>query len=123
MQLRLRQSRDPARDDYAGQDVKGKIVLLLAGAPGEDPHSPLMEFAGIRNKALTARNLGAAAILVVLPKDSDAPHMTADEIHQIGLREIDRIETEMTVIAKKEGFADLAAFRATLKTNPKYIPT
>jgi uncharacterized protein (DUF885 family) len=29
----------------------------------------------------------------------------------------------MTVIAKKEGFSDLAAFRAALKTNPKYIPT
>ena len=50
-------------------------------------------------------------------------HMTADEIHQLGLREIDRIEGEMTAIAKKEGFADLAAFRASLKTNPKYIPT
>ncbi len=50
-------------------------------------------------------------------------HMTPDEIHQIGLREIDRIETEMTAIAKKEGFADLASFRASLKTNPKYIPT
>jgi uncharacterized protein (DUF885 family) len=50
-------------------------------------------------------------------------HMTADEIHQLGLREIDRIQAEMTAIAKKEGFADLAAFRASLKSNPKYIPT
>ncbi|MFZ0359639.1 MAG: DUF885 domain-containing protein [Terriglobales bacterium] len=50
-------------------------------------------------------------------------HMTPDEIHKIGLREIDRIEAEMTAIAKKEGFADLAAFRASLKTNAKYIPT
>ena len=41
--------------------------------------------------------------------------MTADEIHQLGLREIERIETEMTAIAKKEGFEDLAAFRAALK--------
>ena len=49
--------------------------------------------------------------------------MTADEIHQLGLSEIARIESEMTVIAKKQGFADLAAFRASLKTNPKYIPT
>jgi uncharacterized protein (DUF885 family) len=48
--------------------------------------------------------------------------MTPDEIHQLGLREIDRIQAEMTVIAKKEGFADLAAFRTSLKTNPKYIP-
>jgi len=50
-------------------------------------------------------------------------HMTADEIHQLGLREIDRIEAEMTAIAKKEGFADLASFRASLKTNLKYKPT
>src|SRR5579862_7910727 len=48
--------------------------------------------------------------------------MTADEIHQLGLREIDRIQAEMTVIAKKEGFADLATFRASLKTNAKYQP-
>src|SRR5580692_873481 len=50
-------------------------------------------------------------------------HMTPDEIHQLGLREIDRIQKEMTAIAKKEGFADLASIRASLKTNPKYIPT
>jgi uncharacterized protein (DUF885 family) len=49
--------------------------------------------------------------------------MTPDEIHQLGLREIDRIQAEMTVIAKKAGFADLDSFRASLKTNPKYIPT
>jgi uncharacterized protein (DUF885 family) len=50
-------------------------------------------------------------------------HMTPDEIHQLGLREIERIQAEMTVIAKKEGFSDLAAFRDALKTNPRYIPT
>jgi uncharacterized protein (DUF885 family) len=49
--------------------------------------------------------------------------MTADEIYQLGLREIDRIEAEMTAIATKAGFADLASFRASLKTNAKYIPT
>lgn len=50
-------------------------------------------------------------------------HTSADDIHQLGLREIDRIQAEMMVIAKKEGFADLVSFRASLKTNPKYIPT
>jgi len=50
-------------------------------------------------------------------------HMSAEEIHQLGLREIDRIEGEMTAIAKKEGFADLASFRASIAKNPKYIPT
>jgi len=50
-------------------------------------------------------------------------HRTPDEIHQIGLGEIERIQAEMMVIAKKEGFSDLAFFRASLKTNRKYIPT
>ncbi|HXN27352.1 MAG TPA: DUF885 domain-containing protein [Candidatus Acidoferrales bacterium] len=49
--------------------------------------------------------------------------MTAEEIHQLGQREIERIEGEMTAIAKKEGFSDLASFRASVIKNPKYIPT
>jgi uncharacterized protein (DUF885 family) len=49
--------------------------------------------------------------------------MTPDEIHQLGLREIARIQAEMMVIASKQGFADVPSYRASLKTNPKYIPT
>ncbi len=49
--------------------------------------------------------------------------LSPDQIHQIGLHEIARIEADMDVIARKQGFADLAAFRESLKSNPKYIPT
>jgi uncharacterized protein (DUF885 family) len=49
-------------------------------------------------------------------------HLTADEIHQLGLREITRIEADMLVIAKKEGYADLDSYRVALKKNAKYIP-
>jgi aminopeptidase YwaD len=73
-------SKDPPRDDYAGQDVTGKIALLLAGAPGNDPHSPLMEHAAIRRKALVARDKGVQALLVVLQKDSDSPQIHFDRI-------------------------------------------
>src|SRR5271170_1518114 len=48
--------------------------------------------------------------------------LTPAQIHQIGLKEIDRIQADMQTIALKEGFADLAAFRAALATNPKYKP-
>ena len=44
-------------------------------------------------------------------------------IHKIGLDEIERIQADMLAIARKEGFADLAAFRASLATNPKYKPS
>jgi uncharacterized protein (DUF885 family) len=48
--------------------------------------------------------------------------LSPDQIHQIGLREIDRIEADMLTIARQEGFADLASFRDSLKTNAKYKP-
>jgi len=44
------------------------------------------------------------------------------EIHEIGLHEIERIQADMLTIARRLGFADLASFRESLKTNPKYIP-
>src|SRR5215470_10359864 len=50
-------------------------------------------------------------------------HLTADEIHQTGLNEIDRLQKEMLVIAKTQGFNDLESFRAWVKANPKYKPT
>jgi uncharacterized protein (DUF885 family) len=46
-------------------------------------------------------------------------HKSAEEIHALGLSEVKRIEDEMTQIAKSQGFADLASFRASLKSNPK----
>jgi uncharacterized protein (DUF885 family) len=44
---------------------------------------------------------------------------TPEQIHEIGLAEVKRIEGEMTTIAHQQGFKDLASFRASLKTNPK----
>jgi uncharacterized protein (DUF885 family) len=49
-------------------------------------------------------------------------NLTPAQIHQIGLREIDRIQSDMLIIARKEGYADLASLRAAVKTNPKYKP-
>jgi uncharacterized protein (DUF885 family) len=48
--------------------------------------------------------------------------LTPDQIHQIGLREIERIQAEMLIIARHEGFQDLASFREFLRTNPRYRP-
>ncbi|MFL6246131.1 MAG: DUF885 domain-containing protein [Thermoanaerobaculia bacterium] len=43
---------------------------------------------------------------------------TPDEIHQIGLNEVARIESEMLAIAKKLGYADLKTFNAAVEANP-----
>jgi uncharacterized protein (DUF885 family) len=50
-------------------------------------------------------------------------NMDPEAIHQLGLSEVARIEADELVIAKKLGFDDLKKFRASLKTNPKLIPT
>lgn len=49
--------------------------------------------------------------------------MDPEAIHQLGLSQVAQIEADELVIAKKLGFDDLKKFRASLKTNPKLIPT
>jgi len=48
--------------------------------------------------------------------------LTPAEIHAIGLKEVARIETEMTAIAKRLGYADLGSFRAFIARDPKLHP-
>lgn len=45
--------------------------------------------------------------------------MSPEAIHQLGLAEVKRIEADMTVIARKLGYADLHSFREAMKTDPK----
>ena len=50
-------------------------------------------------------------------------NMDPEDIHQLGLQEVARIEGEQLAIAKKLGFSDLKSFRRSLKSNPKAIAT
>lgn len=53
-------------DDYANVDVKGKWVLILTGDPEtEDPNSIFVQYAGERDKVVTAKDKGAAGVLFV----------------------------------------------------------
>jgi hypothetical protein len=53
-------------DDYKGIDVKGKWVMILRGDPeNENNNSPYMSFSADRDKALLAKDMGAAGILMV----------------------------------------------------------
>jgi uncharacterized protein (DUF885 family) len=49
-------------------------------------------------------------------------NLSPEEIHAIGLKEIKRIEADMLVIARAQGYSDLAAFRAHVRDDPKYKP-
>lgn len=59
------------------------------------------------------------AIYRFLVKQTTTTDKTPEQIHAIGLAEVKRIEGEMTAIAKSQGYADLASFRAALKNDPK----
>jgi uncharacterized protein (DUF885 family) len=57
-----------------------------------------------------------------LIRQTTTTDLTADQIHQIGLDEVKRNETEELAIAQKLGFQDLKSFQASLKGNPKLHP-
>jgi uncharacterized protein (DUF885 family) len=48
--------------------------------------------------------------------------LTAAQIHEIGLKEVDRITGEMATLAKANGYKDLASFRDHIENDPKYQP-
>lgn len=72
--------------------------------------------------AVTALPNGQQRYLNDIRSRTTVNNLTPNKIHQIGLHEIDRIQADMLTIARAEGFADLAAFRESLKTNAKYKP-
>ena len=49
--------------------------------------------------------------------------LTAAQIHEIGLKEYDRITAEMTALAKANGYKDLESFRTHIENDPKYQAT
>jgi uncharacterized protein (DUF885 family) len=73
--------------------------------------------------AVTSLAGGERRYLNYIQRSTTVSNLTPDEIHQLGLREMDRIGAEMLAIAHQEGFSDLASFNASLVKNPKYIPT
>jgi uncharacterized protein (DUF885 family) len=52
-------------------------------------------------------------------QQSTTSNLTPEEIHQIGLREVARIEGEMLEIAKKLGYKDVQSLNAAIEADPK----
>ena len=55
-------------------------------------------------------------------KQSTTTDLTPAQIHKIGVDEVARDEADMLAIAKKLGYADIAALRAAIAANPKLHP-
>jgi uncharacterized protein (DUF885 family) len=52
-------------------------------------------------------------------KQSTTTDFTPEQIHQLGLREVSRIEGEMMQVAKKLGYDDLKSLNAAIEKDPK----
>ena len=64
-------AKDLNYDDYAGIDVKNKIVVVFRNHPDmKSPHSKFDQYSSLRYKATTARDNGASAIIFVNTKDN-----------------------------------------------------
>src|SRR6185503_14907223 len=66
---------------------------------------------------LSALPQGAARYALAVRRQTTTT-MQPEEIHQLGLREVARIEAEQLAIAKQLGFSDLKSFKESLRKNP-----
>ena len=92
-------------DDYSGIDVKGKIVMMLRADPEiEKTKSPYIRYSKDRDKVLQAKDLGAAAVLLVSGKTFDP-------------------EDKFEPLAKGEQSVGIPAFRISRKVANQILET
>jgi uncharacterized protein (DUF885 family) len=56
-------------------------------------------------------------------EDQTTTNMTPEEIHEVGLKQVDAIETEMLTIAHQLGYKDIASLNGHLKNDRKFYAT
>ena len=49
-------------------------------------------------------------------------NVTPAEVHELGLKEVERVSAEMTKLAEAQGHKDLASFQAAINKDPKWKP-
>ncbi len=77
-------------DDYKGTDVKGKWVLILRADPDPDnSNSPYVASSADRDKALLAKDMGAAGVLLVsgpvFEPDDTFDSLAASDYYSVGI--------------------------------------
>lgn len=123
---------EPAYDDYAGSDVRGKAALVLRLEPGAgDSLSPfegtrLTVHADLRAKAKNAFDHGAAALLVVTGPAATDELLAFDAQGAAGSGHLPAAQVSSAALARAlavEGF-DLAAVQAEIDrtVHPHSVP-
>jgi len=72
-------------DDYAGLDVKGKVVIVMRGAPEKFPSSVMAHVMSTDNILKVAANHGAAGVFIALPgPNSRVPDLSRGSYSVLG---------------------------------------
>lgn len=109
--------------DYAGIDVKGKVVMILRADPEiEKNTSPFVKYSKDRDKALQAKDLGASAVLMVSgkvfdPEDKFEPLAKGDQSVGLPVFRISRKVANTILEPKKLTIEDLEK-----QLNEKRVP-
>jgi hypothetical protein len=101
-------------DDYAGIDVRGKFVLVVAGEPQREKADSIFGgrgdtiYAGMHSKQLNAEKHGAAALLVAAPYNSARVRVTSDDLvePQVPVQALPRASTDIPVVSLAAHVAD-----------------
>lgn len=100
-------------NDYKGLDVKGKWVLILRADPEiENARSQFIPFSGDRDKALLAKDMGAAGVLMVSgpafdPEDTFEPLNSEGFSVDIPVLRIKREVADVILSKSKNNITDL----------------
>ncbi len=100
-------------NDYAGQNVKGKWVMIFRADPELDnSDSKFIPFSDIRSKILTAKDKGAAGVLIVTPRGLEKD----DKLMPL-LVENNEVTSGIPVISIKRQLADQLLNKSGLTTD------
>lgn len=115
----------PADQERLRRQITETVVKEVLPAYVEFASFIATDYAPYGRTTLSVASLpgGAQRYLNDIRSRTTISNLTPAQIHQIGLSEVDRITKEMLAIARKEGFKDLASFRASLQHDPRYRPT
>ncbi len=109
-------------DDYRGLDVKGKWVLILSGDPEpEKTTSVFIPFSNDRDKALIAKDMGAAGVLIVagpLSDPQDTLEAPGTEGYSVDIPAL-RIKRELADIILSHSNTDIGLLEKKLNDSRK----
>ena len=116
--------------DFSDEDKK-RLTDEMTKAINDDVMQAYKKFAEFLRKEYTPKGRSELSV-ESLPdgkrryaeavKYNTTMNISPGEVHEIGLKEVERITAEMTKLAKAQGHKDLASFRAAINSDPKWKP-